>query len=34
MRRQIDFNLALKALAITVPLAVVGRIGAYFVDDT
>jgi uncharacterized protein len=34
LRRQIDFNLAFKVLAITVPLAVVGRIAAYFVDDT
>lgn len=34
LRRQIDFNLAFKVLMITVPLAVVGRIGAYFVEDS
>jgi uncharacterized membrane protein YfcA len=33
LRRQIDFNLAFQVLAITVPLAVAGRIAAYFVDD-
>ncbi len=34
LRRQIDFNLAFKVLTVTVPLACVGRLAAYFVDDT